>query len=108
MQSIHSSTFKLLIVGVLVLFTSFRAQAQDNKLRFGVKAGLNLSKYHEGDLILGDYQRKLGFYGGGLANLKLTDKFRLQSELLFAMQGSRHVIKDIRVASSPYDMAQGW
>src|SRR5690606_11116384 len=38
---------------------------------------------------------KIGFYFGGFADMGITEKFKVQPELLLAMQGARFVLKDI-------------
>src|SRR5690606_1645333 len=43
------------------------------------------------------YKGKIGFYFGGFANIGITEKFKVQPELLFAMQGARFVLKDIEI-----------
>ncbi|SIT96596.1 Outer membrane protein beta-barrel domain-containing protein [Epilithonimonas bovis DSM 19482] len=76
---------KLFLVGALALFGAVNAQTT-----FGVKAGYALSnlKYKvDNSSITTD--GKSSFYVGGLVEHKLTDKFALQAELLYADLGGK-------------------
>lgn len=60
------------------------SNAQETK--FGVKAGLNLASFGgDGE----DVSSKVGFHVGGLAEIKLSDKFSIQPELLYSTQGAK-------------------
>ena len=61
---------------------AFTTQAQ---VSFGAKAGLNLSTW-TGDVE--DLKMKPGFYVGGLANIAVSFRFRLQPELLVSAEGA--------------------
>lgn len=75
---------KKVILSVVALAAfGFAAQAQD--IKFGVKAGLNYSTL-TGDAV-NDPSGRAGLHIGGLVELKLTDKFSIQPELLYSMQG---------------------
>lgn len=69
------------IVAILGLSNSMNAQNVD----FGLKAGLNLSNLTGGD---GDRNSLTGLHIGGFVEIGLSDKFSLQPELLYSMQGS--------------------
>lgn len=57
------------------------------ELRFGVKAGLNVSTFLGNDFV--DITPKLGAYFGGMAEIPVFfDNFYLQPELLFSFQGA--------------------
>ena len=74
---------KVLLSAVAVMaFMSVSAQ----ETRFGVKAGLNLSTL-TGDAE--DAKSLVGFQVGGFAEIKLTDKFAIQPEVLFSTQGAK-------------------
>ncbi len=75
---------KKLIVAAVAVF-AFSVNAQE--VKFGAKAGLNLANL-SGDLD-GDNDMKIGFNVGGFAEIKLSDKFYLQPELLFSTQGTK-------------------
>uniref|UniRef100_UPI004049C393 porin family protein n=1 Tax=Flavobacterium sp. TaxID=239 RepID=UPI004049C393 len=73
---------KVLFAAVAVLGFTF-ANAQETK--FGAKAGLNMSN------LTGDAETdaKVGFYVGGFAEIKLTDKFAVQPEVMFSALGAK-------------------
>lgn len=74
---------KVLLSAVAVMaFMSVSAQ----ETRFGVKAGANLTTF-TGDVE--DLDSKVGFHVGGFAEIKLTDKFAVQPEILFSTQGAK-------------------
>jgi len=74
---------KILLSAIAVMaFMSVSAQ----ETRFGVKAGLNLSSL-TGDVE--DAKSLVGFQVGGFAEIKLTDKFAIQPEVLFSTQGAK-------------------
>lgn len=75
---------KVLLSAVAVMaFMSVSAQ----ETRFGVKAGANLTTF-TGDVE--DLDSKVGFHVGGFAEIKLTDKFAVQPEILFSTQGAKY------------------
>ena len=65
------------------------------QVKFGVKAGVNLANINEsysgfaGEFD-GDYKMKIGAHLGGFVEIKLAEKFALQPELLFSMQGAKY------------------
>lgn len=59
------------------------ANAQD--IKFGVKAGANFSNF-TGDA---DVDGRTGFYIGGLADFTVSEKFHVQPELLYSMEGGK-------------------
>ncbi|HMI06956.1 MAG TPA: porin family protein [Flavobacterium sp.] len=75
---------KVILTALAVLAFGF-TNAQKN-VRFGLKGGLNLST------LTGDVQNaeiKPGVHIGGLVEIKLTNRFSLQPELLLSMQGAK-------------------
>jgi hypothetical protein len=72
-----------IILSMLVLVTLGSLQAQDKAVRFGVKAGLNVSTVY-GDL---EYDPTAGFYIGGLADFTVSKKIHIQPELLYSLEG---------------------
>lgn len=74
---------KKILVLVCLLITSY-CNARDFK--FGVKTGLNLSSAIGSD-IHDSAKMRLGMYLGGFVNTPLNDRFSLQSELTYSMQG---------------------
>ncbi|MBF6607251.1 MAG: PorT family protein [Flavobacterium sp.] len=77
---------KKITLSILGLLAFGYASAQDGGTRFGAKAGLNMASI-SGDIE--DAEMKLGFHVGGFAEIMLTDKFAVQPELLFSMQGAK-------------------
>ena len=65
-----------------VLMLSLTSQAQ---VKFGAKAGLNLSMLTEDD-----WGMKPGFHGGVYAQVKLHPMFSIQPEVLYSMQGGKY------------------
>lgn len=59
-------------------------QAQD--VKFGTKVGLNISNL-TGDIE--DANSKIGFHIGGFAEIKVSDMFSLQPEILYSTQGTK-------------------
>ncbi len=82
---------KLLLTAAAVFAFGF-ANAQE--VKFGVKAGLNMTTITGGEFSGGT---KAGFHIGGLAEIKLTDKFAIQPELLFSTKGSSYAFFGIDV-----------
>lgn len=74
---------KITLSIVAVLAFGF-ANAQE--VKFGVKGGINLSTL-TGDIE--DASSKVGFQVGGFAEIKLSDKFSVQPELLYSTQGAK-------------------
>ena len=75
---------KIILTAAAVFAFSF-ANAQD--VKFGAKAGLNISSI-TGDNTE-DVSSKIGFQVGGFAEIKISDKFAIQPELLYSAQGSK-------------------
>jgi hypothetical protein len=80
---------KLLFAAVAVLGFTF-ANAQETK--FGAKAGFNMSNLAGRE----DANTLIGIHLGGFAELKLSDKFAVQPELLFSMQGAGSDAADLK------------
>ncbi|OBX21105.1 MULTISPECIES: porin family protein [Bizionia] len=82
---------KLLVCAAVAVFSIGSLSAQD--VRFGVKGGVNFANLAGDFGVAGfdedfqDAEMKVGFHIGGLVELKLTEKFALQPELLFSSQG---------------------
>ena len=74
---------KKIILSAIAIFTIGFANAQETK--FGVKAGLNLSNL-TGDS--SDNGVRPSFYVGGLVEIKVSDKFVVQPELVYSSQGT--------------------
>ena len=74
--------FLLSIFAVCVVATY--ASAQQTGFGYGVKAGVNISKYTGGDA---DF--KAGFTGGIFADYRFCDRFALSADVLYARQGAK-------------------
>ena len=74
---------KILLTAAAVFALSY-ANAQD--VKFGAKAGLNLSNF-TGDVE--NTSTKVGFQVGGFAEIKISEKFAVQPELLYSLQGTK-------------------
>jgi hypothetical protein len=73
---------KILLTAAAVFAISF-ANAQD--VKFGAKAGLNLSSLANAE----GAKTQVGFHLGGYATIKVSDKFAVQPELLYSAQGAK-------------------
>ena len=89
---------------ILILLVSISINAQTSKMKFGIKSGINLSKYtpelYVGNSRLADYQGKIGFYIGGYTNIEISEKFKIQPEILFSSQGTKRVFENISFTDS--------
>ena len=75
---------KKIVLSIAAMLVFGFANAQD--VRFGVKGGLNIATL-TGDVQ--DASTKVGFHVGGFAEIKVSDKFAVQPELLFSTQGAK-------------------
>ncbi len=79
-----------LIIGLALLITN--VFGQETITEYGLKAGLNYSKYTPnlkiGGVEILDFNGRFGFYAGGYIRFGFSDILKLQPELLFALQGS--------------------
>lgn len=73
---------------LLTLFL-FGITNSQNKLRYGIKAGLNFSEFR-GDLE--NASVKPGFVLGGLVNYKINNKFAIQPEVFYSSEGTDYTI----------------
>lgn len=73
---------KIILTAVAVFAFGF-ANAQEAK--FGIKGGLNLANF-KGDIE--DGSSLLGLHIGGFVEIKISDKFVIQPEVLYSGQGS--------------------
>ncbi|WP_299885697.1 porin family protein [uncultured Lacinutrix sp.] len=83
---------KVFLTAAIAVLSFATTQAQE--IKFGVKAGVNVSKFGgslPGVIDFGsiDYEYRTSFHVGGLAEIMLSDKFALQPELLYSSQGSK-------------------
>lgn len=80
------------ILIILTLFVCASMNSQTSKTNFGIKSGINLSKYtpdiYISNIKFADYKVKTGFYIGGFTNIEISSKLSIQPELLFSNQGT--------------------
>lgn len=74
---------KVLLVACLTLVCFSYAQ----KVQYGVKGGLNLASLYGADYQ--DHEYNTYYHIGGMAELPITEKFSVQPELLYSVQGSK-------------------
>ncbi|WP_417365655.1 porin family protein [Flavobacterium beibuense] len=74
---------KILLSAAAIMAFGFASQAQD--IKFGAKAGVNFSTLSGAD---GDVSSRTGFHVGAVAEVKLTEQFSIQPEILYSMQGA--------------------
>lgn len=79
---------KTLSIAALIAI-SFCANAQQ-QVKIGPKAGVNFSTLSN----LSKTKTLTGFYVGAVAELKLTEKFSLQPELVYSSQGTKNVYSE--------------
>ena len=74
---------KKIILSVAAMLTFGLANAQE--VEFGVKGGINIANIVSKD---DSADSKVGFHVGAFAEIKISDKFSIQPELLFSTQGA--------------------
>lgn len=89
---------------MLILYTLFlgvTVTAQTQKVKLGVKAGLNVSSlaFDESEL---HSSNKTGFTAGIMVEIPLVKNFSLQPELLYSQQGTQNSFSDSDVTNSNY------
>ena len=77
---------KIILPFVLLLGAGTVAQAQSG-IKFGLKAGVNLSGYTGTDNT--DTKSKVGLNAGLTANFALSDRISIQPEVLFSQKGTK-------------------
>ncbi|WP_378187510.1 porin family protein [Aquimarina sp. W85] len=86
----------LALGALLITFNSIFSQ--DQKINFGMIAGMNYSSLLKAESeIPTDYKGKVGFLIGGFVNINLTEKLSIQPELMFSLQGGDFSIDPNRV-----------
>lgn len=81
---------KLLLIGLVLAMAQISfAQGLSGifqRLSFGLKAGGNYSNFTGANF---DTEGLAGFHGGLMVNFKLTNRWSIQEEFLYAMQGAK-------------------
>lgn len=75
---------KKIILSVVAVCAFGFANAQSETVKFGVKAGANMTNF-TGDV---DSDGKTGFFVGGLVDLPIAANFHVQPELLYSSEGA--------------------
>lgn len=76
---------KKIILSALAVIAFASAHAQE--VKYGVKGGLNISNF-SGDTEGVDLKSRFGFNVGGFVEIKISEKFALQPEVLYSTQGA--------------------
>ena len=76
---------KKVFLTAVALFAFGFANAQADGVKFGVKAGVNLTNF-TGDV---ESDQGTGFYIGGLVDLAVSGNFHVQPELLYSVEGAK-------------------
>jgi hypothetical protein len=94
---------KLLLSAAAALLVAAAAPAAHAQgIRFGVKAGANLSNL-SGDLVNQDqYKNRFGFQGGVMVNFGLGDIISIQPEVLYSQKGFKYGDQSITVLNNTY------
>jgi hypothetical protein len=87
MKKINARITGILILSLILSISILKGQSSDeNKTRFGIKAGLNISNMYTKDVQ--DKNTILGFNGGLFLKVPVTSGFAVQPELLYTTKGS--------------------
>lgn len=83
------------------IFVSITVMAQNQKVKIGVKAGLNISSlaFDENEM---NSSSRTGFTAGVMVEIPLAKNFSLQPELLYSQQGGKTSFFDSEVTNSNY------
>ena len=84
---------KFLLVAAFAVCGIFSANAQETS--FGVKAGANLAKF-SGDL--DEFDGRTSFYVGVVGEFMFTEKFGIQPEVVYSMQGVDDDLADVTLS----------
>ncbi|MCS3869841.1 hypothetical protein J3D55_002757 [Chryseobacterium ginsenosidimutans] len=83
----------LAIASSSLAFAQEKAKASTSPVRFGIKAGLNVSSINSDDA-----KAKAGIYGGFFANIPVASSFSVQPELLYNGVGAKNEdFSDVRL-----------
>ena len=86
---------------ICTLFLGVTVMAQTEKVKLGVKAGLNLANltFDENEL---NSSSKTGFTAGLMVEIPVAKNFSIQPELLYSQQGTKISFSDQDVTNSNY------
>jgi opacity protein-like surface antigen len=93
----------LLSAAIITLFVGAAAPAAHAQgVRFGVKAGANLSNL-AGDLTnQSQYNNRFGFHGGVMVNFGLGDILSIQPEVLYSQKGFKYADQQVTFLGNTY------
>ena len=92
----------LLSASAALLVAAVAPAAHAQGVRFGVKAGANLSNL-SGDLVNQDqYKNRWGFQGGIMVNFGLGDIVSIQPEVLYSQKGFKYADQQFTVLGNTY------
>lgn len=94
----------MLVLCTLLLCATVTAQTE--KVKIGVKAGLNISSLTSDENEL-DSSDKTGFTAGIMAEIPLAKNFSIQPEILYSQQGMKFSYSDVDVQNSHYKSTIG-
>lgn len=77
---------KIILSVVMLSATIFVSQAQ---VQYGLKAGANFYTFGGDEVENEDLNSKFGLHIGGLVNFSVSEKFKVQPEIVFSIQGSK-------------------
>ncbi len=77
---------KIILSVVMLSATFFVSQAQ---IQYGLKAGANFYTFGGDEVENEDLNSKFGLHIGGLVNFSVSEKFKVQPEIVFSIQGSK-------------------
>lgn len=94
------------MIVICTLLLCANVAAQTDKVKIGVKAGLNISSLtsNENELESTD---KTGFTAGIMADISLAKNFSIQPEVVFSQQGMKFSYSDLDVKNSHYNSTIG-
>jgi hypothetical protein len=91
-----------------ILLATIATAATAQNVRFGLKAGPSYTKFRGVDpqqLSSASNAYRLGFHAGVMADIKVTDKFSVQPELLYSQKGARNkLVSDINMVFTYLDL----
>lgn len=87
------------ILSAIAVMTFAFVNAQD--VKYGVKGGVNISNF-SGDTDGTDLKSRVGFNIGGFVEIKFSEKFALQPEILYSTQGTKFKNVGAEVGGSFY------
>lgn len=77
---------RTIILAITTIVLATGAFAQEKKVEFGVKAGLNMAQEIAEE---GSTEIRAGFYGGIFMEFFISNRFGLQTDLVYSMQGGK-------------------